>query len=489
MLKMDLIQVIRWKYYQERLSQRQIAKEMGCSRNTVKKYIHQPEPEYRRKKKHAAPVREKAEKLVSTVLSEWQNKTTEKQRVTGDRLHEELNSRDCKVGITTVREIFRERRREEAEVFIPLVHRPGDEAQVDFFEVTVDQAGERRKVWMFLMRLMYSKRDFAWLYEGCTQLAFLDGHVRAFEHFGGVPARCVYDNLGAAVKKVVLGGRELTDSMKSLSNHYLFEPCFARVGRGNDKGGVEARGKGVRYQVLTPIPSGDSLAKIAEGLMERLETKFSTAKADGTLLTELFSAEKAMLKAAPAAPFPVQEVRVVSVNKCSLAKVKGVTYSLPSTWARLQVTAYIKLDTIEFRWRERSFAVERGRKGERCVRYLHYLGELAVKPQAVRQVATELVYELGEPYGRLWALLVKSHGDKEGAKVLAKILGAIVEHGAAQVTNAITIALASKRLFLPDFGVVATSPRRLISIPAGLEQFTIETARATDFNRLMAAAR
>ena len=56
------------------------------------------------------------------------------------------------------------------------------------------------------MRLMYSKRDFAWLYDGCTQLAFLDGHVRAFEHFGGVPARCVYDNLGAAVKKVVLGG-------------------------------------------------------------------------------------------------------------------------------------------------------------------------------------------------------------------------------------------------------------------------------------------
>ena len=37
MLKMDLIQVIRWKYYQGRLSQRQIAKEMGCSRNTVKK--------------------------------------------------------------------------------------------------------------------------------------------------------------------------------------------------------------------------------------------------------------------------------------------------------------------------------------------------------------------------------------------------------------------------------------------------------------------
>jgi transposase len=61
--------------------------------------------------------------------------------------------------------------------------------------------------------------------------------------------------LSAAVKKVVLGGRELTDQMKSLGNHYLFEPCFTRVGRGNDKGGVEARGKGIRYQSLTPTGS------------------------------------------------------------------------------------------------------------------------------------------------------------------------------------------------------------------------------------------
>jgi hypothetical protein len=30
------------------------------------------------------------------------------------------------------------------------------------------------------MRLMYSGREFAWLYERCDQLAFLDGHVRAF---------------------------------------------------------------------------------------------------------------------------------------------------------------------------------------------------------------------------------------------------------------------------------------------------------------------
>ena len=88
---------------------------------------------------------------------------------------------------------------------MPLVWRPGDAAQVDFFEVTVDVAGERQKAWKLVIRLMSSGRDFVWLYERCNQMAFLDGHVRAFEHFGGVPARCIYDNLTAAVKRR-LGG-------------------------------------------------------------------------------------------------------------------------------------------------------------------------------------------------------------------------------------------------------------------------------------------
>jgi transposase len=43
------------------------------------------------------------------------------------------------------------------------------------------------------MRLMYSGRDFAWIYERQDQVSFLDGHVRAFAHFGGVPARIAYD--------------------------------------------------------------------------------------------------------------------------------------------------------------------------------------------------------------------------------------------------------------------------------------------------------
>ena len=106
------------------------------------------------------------------------------------------------------------------------------------------------------MRLMYSGRDFAWIYERQDQISFLDGHVRAFAHFDGVPARVAYDNLRAAVVRILVGGaRTLTPRFAALASHYLLEACFCRPGEGHDKGGVESRGKAVRQQALVPIPS------------------------------------------------------------------------------------------------------------------------------------------------------------------------------------------------------------------------------------------
>ena len=117
----------------------------------------------------------------------------------------------------------------------------------------------------------YSGREFVWLYQRCDTIAFLDGHVRAFAYLGGVPRRCIYDNLPAAVRKIVGAGRKLTKRFEALVSHYLFEPCFARVGEGHDKGGVESRGKAIRLQHMVPVPRGESLTAIAQLLIIDLE--------------------------------------------------------------------------------------------------------------------------------------------------------------------------------------------------------------------------
>jgi transposase len=256
MLRMDQVHVVRHKVLVEGLAIRRVAREMGISRNTVRKYLQVSEPVRSEQGPRARPALEQVAPRIDELLEEWGPRTTPKQRITGTRIYQQLVEEGYQAGITTVREYLREKRRQAAEVYLPLVHRPGGEAQVDFFAVTVEEEGVLLKVWKFVMRLMYSGRDFVWLYDRCDQLAFLDGHVRALAHFGGVPRRVVYDNLSAAVKRRVGMERELTDRFRALVSHYLFEPCFTRPGEGHDKGGVEARGKGIRLQHLTPIPRG-----------------------------------------------------------------------------------------------------------------------------------------------------------------------------------------------------------------------------------------
>ena len=133
----------------------------------------------------ARPVWDVVGPRVEALLAESAQWTGGKQQLTATRLHELLAGEGHRVGVTLVKEAVAEWKRQRREVFVPLTYRPGDLAEVDFFEVLVDVDGTRRKAWLFLMRLMYSGRDFAWIYERQDQISFLDGHVRAFAHFAG----------------------------------------------------------------------------------------------------------------------------------------------------------------------------------------------------------------------------------------------------------------------------------------------------------------
>jgi transposase len=486
MLRMDQVHVIRHKVLREGQSVRQVARELGVSRNTISKYLEQAEPE-RRPRQRARPIWERVQPRLDELLAEWEPRTTAKQRLTGSLLQHQLRAEGYRIGTTLVRQYLRERRRQQMEVYVPLVHRAGDEAQVDFFEVTVELGGERLKAWKFLLRLMYSGREFVWLYERCDQVAFLDGHVRAFKHFGGVPQRCIYDNLSAAVRKVMGARRELTGRFAALVNHYLFEPCFARVGEGHDKGGVESRGKAIRLRHLTPIPRGQNLPEIAQALMTDVEAAFLARRSsEGRSAAELWAEERAHLLAAPATSFEVSRVVPVEISSRALVKVEGGWYSVPSRWARLRATAYIGVTEVRLVCMDESVTHPRVRFGGRRVLYRHYLPELARKPQAVRQIAPELLAELGEPWERLWQLLAGVHGEREAARVLAKLLGTISDHGEAQVRLALEAALNQRRVILLDVMTSKPQAPERIEVPSALAAYVIEAGKATDYDHLLA---
>lgn len=487
MLRMEPVTIIRHKVKNEGRSIRSIAKELGISRNTVRKYLKMSEPQRIENSSRPCPVLDQVASRIDELLEEWKGRTTPKQRITGSKIFEQLREEGYRVGVTTVRNYLAEIKRQKQEVFIPLIHRPGEEAQVDFFEVTVEVKGVRKKVWKFVMRLMHAGWDFVWLYERCDQAAFLEGHVRAFQHFGGIPKRCIYDNLSAAVGKVLYPDRKLTARFQALVSHYSFEPCFARVGEGHDKGGVESRGKAIRLQHLTPIPQGETLEAISRSVLQRIDDSIaSKTDAKGKAISEKITEEREALRPLPDYPFDPSRLQPVSINRKSMITLEGSQYTLPSRWACLDAMAYVGVDQIRVVCREETVVLPRQRPGEDCIRYQHYLQELAKKPQAVRQVAPELMRELGEPFQQLWELLEASHGGKQAGQVMARVIQAILDHSLEEVNESVQACLESERVDL--LPLLLPKPEQDLPtnpVPEALQGITIDQASASEYNQLL----
>ena len=461
---MDQVHVIRHKVLVEGLSRRRVALEMGISRNTVKKYVtQQTVPERKPSEPRSRPVLERVRPRLEALIEEWADRQTQKQRVTAKRLYQQLRTEGIDVGYTTVSCFMAERKRKKLEVFVPLVFQAGEVAQVDFFEVMVEVQGVRRKAFKFLMRMMHSGRDFAWLYDRADQIAFLDGHVRAFEHFGAIPHRLVYDNLSAAVRKVTFPKREMTARFSALACHYIFEPCFARPGEGHDKGGVESRGKGIRLRHLTPIPRGESLQQLSQALMDALDAEArDKVRRDGQTVHALFEQERPRMLPL-VEPFDPRKTELCTVSRMAKVRVGGAAYSVPSHWKLLEITAMLGCDEVTLINGDERETYRRGAFGESQTRYRHYLPELSRKPQALRQVVHELLPELDAVYGKLWRLLVDVHGPLSAARLFGGVLEAVVDRGDKEVSAAIAHALKHDRIDL--LGLVPQPGPSTIEVP------------------------
>ncbi len=486
---MDIVMVVRHQVLVQKLSMRSVAQALGISRNTVRRYVDGAPVGVRKASSRRRPALERAEARMEALLGDSPRWTAGKQRLTATQLHRLLRAEGICVGVTTVKGYVREWKRKRAEVFVPLEYRPGDLALVDFFEVYVDIIGKRCKAFMFVMRLMASGRDFAWLFPRQDQTCFLEGHVRAFAHFGGTPHRLGYDNLKAAVKRLAGAERELTARFAALSNHYLFEASFARPYTGHDKGGVEARGKGIRLRQLVPIPQGAGFGDISAALLARLDAEArDTRDREGRSVMDRFAEEQTLLLPLPPTAFNAAATKHVSVSRRSVAQVDGAYYSVPCEWAQLQLVAEAGVDDVVLRG-PAGQTVRHPRKpfGGRSIDYRHYLPELARKPQALRQVADSLVTSLGPVYVRAWQKLVDDIGPKQAARAFAQVLKATVEQGEVVVAATLELALGSgEPLQLALRPKVATKP--LVELPQALRDIDVATASAADFDALLRGA-
>ena len=203
---MEFYAEVRRCVYVEGLSERAAARRFGLARETVRKMLrYRLPPGYRRTQPIRCPKLDGFMGIIDQILRDDQHRP-KKQRHTAKRICERLRAEHAfRGGYTIVKDYVREKRLGGQEMFVPLVHPPGD-AQADFGEALVVVDGVERKAHYLVVDLPHSDDAFVKACPAETTEAFCEGHNAAFHYVGGVPRGIVYDNTKRAVARI-LGGR------------------------------------------------------------------------------------------------------------------------------------------------------------------------------------------------------------------------------------------------------------------------------------------
>ena len=242
---------------------------------------------------------------------------------------------------------------------------------------------------MFVTRLSAAGMGFHRVYLHECQEAFLDGHVRAFEAFGGVPGRVRYDNLADAVSKVLRGRNRLeSDGFVALRSHYGFDPffCIPGVEGAHEKGGVEGEVGRFPRRRIVPMPRVESLAELNElcakgDAADRQRHIFGRAMTVG----QHFEIERTELAPLPTEAFDVRLDSENRVDPKSRVCVRQCRYSVPVRLAGRKVRVLLGAETVElFEGGKLVASHERAvGKGREVLDLDHYLEVFQLKPGAM----------------------------------------------------------------------------------------------------------
>ena len=366
------IEYIRWLYYQQHESVRAIARKLGHSRKTVRKILALEDPrehKYPRGLSKPRPVMGPVEHIIETWLREDEGKPR-KQRHTArriyQRLKEEYGFQGSEVSVRRAVRLMKQRIGEkEKTAYIPLEFVLGEAAQCDWGEAWVVLGGQLTKVHIFCMRLCASRAIFARAYLHQRQEAFFEGHRLAFEFFGGVPKRVIYDNLKTAVRKVLEGTRrEEQEAFVALRSHYVFAADFINVRRANENGRVENGVGFIRRNFFVPVPEFGSLDELNAYLLRACLQYAQENKVPGLDVTviSLWEEEKKALLPLPSRPFAC--CRTVHVKSDRYARVCFETnyYFVPTIFADSLLILRAYVDRVEV-WRGSDEMIARHTRG------------------------------------------------------------------------------------------------------------------------------
>lgn len=457
MIDVALLSVIRRWHFREGMPIREITRRTGLSRNTVRKYLAKGvvEPRY--------PDRKSPSKLddYELTLTSWlfrESRRHRKQRRSVKQLHLDLVQLGYTGSYDRVAAFARQWRQEQQEsqrtaaknTFVPLTFAPGEAFQFDWSEDYVVIGGVNTKLQIAHFRLSHSRAFFLRAYLQQTHEMLFDAHYHAFQVFGGVPERGIYDNMKTAVDKVGRGKqRTINKRFQSMVSHYLFEAEFCNPAAGWEKGQVEKQVRDARHLLWQKAPAFRSLTELNHWLLQRclaLWQELPHPQDKRRTLHQYWQAERDTLMAVPAA-FDGFVEYTKRVSSTCLITHEHNRYSVPASFANRPVSLRVYCDRLVvvaeaqiIACHVRVFSRDHSVTGKTIYDWRHYLSVVQRKPGALRNGAP--FEELPDSFKQLQhQRLKRPGGDREMVDVLALVL----LHDERLVEQAVEAALSIER--------------------------------------------
>lgn len=453
MLKVDQYDYIRTAYRVYGKKIKQIARETGHSRNTIKKVLRGEYIGYKPRVQQPYPVLGPYLKVIDRWL-ENDKERPKKQRHTAVRVYNRLlQEHDFKGSEPTVRRYVREARLKlgvgARQVFIPSDPQAGFEAEVDWGRCTAILGGKETRLKLFCMRSKFSGKHFVRCYPCERQQALFDGHIHAFAFFGGVFPVLIYDNLTTAVQKVLRGKKRiLQESYDKFRSYYNFAPRFCNRGQGHEKGGVEGLVGYSRRNYMVPVPKAESLEELNKKLLQDclLYGEHRIAGRERTV-NELYEAEKDHLIPLPDIPFSNLEAYGGKVDKYSTVIVDKNHYSVPTAYAYLKVNVVLYVNCVEIFYGSKKIASHKRlyNNNKWSLKPEHYLELIQQRPQAFESARPIRQWRETWPFclERLLERFCQKQGHTKGIKDFIWVLMLYKDHDAKDIKAAVEQALSA----------------------------------------------
>ncbi len=371
-------------------SQRQIARILGVSRNTVKKYWEGEAVPWERKDyptRKPRVITNDIELFIKSCFKEDENLKLKKQKHTAKRIFDRLiEEHDFQGSSSAVRRAVNRIKDTITKSYVPLSFPIAEALQVDWGEATIYLKGQKTKINLFCAKLCYSNAPFVIAYLRQNEESFLEAFTQTFQYLGGVPRKVIFDNAKVAVKEGFGSQAKKQAGYAALAAHYGFEAVFCNVASGNEKGLVEGLVGYIRRNALVPIPQVETLDELNKLLRDKCEQYLNrTIKGKNASVKELFDKEKQILYPLPKYHFETSKKSITRVNRFATIRFESNNYSVPIKFCAKEVTIKSSPHHIKI-LHENTLIAEHTRSYEKDKDiYIleHYLPLLATKGRAI----------------------------------------------------------------------------------------------------------